>query len=486
MTRLVDAESHAEAQRVEHLVVARIAKLAQGDRLQPERELAQDLKVGRGVLRTVLGQLEERGVISRQRRIGTVVNPRALEKLQPTFYMGRKDPRAMQPNSMRRLRNELSHAFADELAAELLGYRLQPMPHEPDHRQVITSGRPTIIGSSGVHLPDAVAFGVCEDLTERVRGWSGAETIWPNLWEASTLGGRIFAIPQAAHVYVLIGNRDQLRKAGIHALPGTWTELRESALRLKQDSGCDHGFGIAADHHLSWLFEDLCYQAGGCTIHGRGDDWRPTLTSEPVVRALSWLRELCWNDQSFFAAPDSRSLVADVASGRCGLAMVECGGFFNDVVWDGHAHNSFEVAPLPSGPAGHRLCQVSLLLDLINAAAPAEERSAGWEWLKLTHSTENSTRYSRYLWQHKLVTGWPPILRTVSYAETGITLPVSWFNTVQDIVARARPQPAGHGWDIDIYLQPILRRILQDPTADPETELASVQRLVRPGLRFLN
>jgi len=65
-------------------------------------------------------------------------------------------------------------------------------------------------------------------------------------------------------------------------------------------------------------------------------------------------------------------------------------------------------------------------------------------------------------------------------------LPERWYHLLQDLVARARPQSAGHGWDPTLYLLPTLRRVLDDAHADPAAELAMIQHLVRPGMRFLN
>ncbi len=477
----------ADLSSVERLLLDRIVALPDGEKLQPERELAEELGVGRTVLRGVLGQLEARGVITRQRRVGTIVNPGARQRLLPAVYLGRKDPAQMPAGSPRRLRNELSHRLNDERAAAARGYRIVPVPHEYDHLRVLATGRPTLAGVGGVHLPDAVAFGVCADLTERVERWPLAAEIWPNLWEAVTIDGRRWGVPSSAHVFMLVTGEDAWRRAGLPRgwQPGTWDEVRDTALRLQRDGGCRHGVGIAADHHLAWLFEDLCFQAGGRTIEQRGGHWRPLLNTPPVRDAAGWLQTLALTDGSLFQAADGTALVAAVARGDCGMALVEANCFFNEVTWQEIPPDRFEVGPLPAGPRGHRLCQVSVLVDFVNAGAPAEEQEAAWNWLTSARTPERIAEHARLLGKHRLVTGWPPIHRNLSHADTGVDLPAAWLHTVQDIVARARPQPAGHGWDLDIYLQPVLRRLLADAHADPCRELDIAQRLVRPGMRFL-
>jgi len=325
---------------LEARLVRRIAALGDGEQLAPERELAQELQVGRAVLRAVLDRLAERGVITRQRRTGTRVNPAALRQLLPPVYLARKDHRTMDPGSQRRLRHELLEAWQDSDGAAPADFRLVPVPYVSEHLTMRLTGRPTIGGTGGIYLPDALAFGSCADLTERVRQWPGAPAFWPNLWEAVTCRGRIYGIPTSAHIFVLIANRAALQRAGCSPdqLPACWDELRATARRVQASGAAPHGFGLAADYHLSWLFEDFCNQAGGTTIATgpAADEWLPQLDSPAATAALRFLGDLRWRDRTLYPAPDTATLLAAVVRGDCPLAIVESGALLNETLWHGY------------------------------------------------------------------------------------------------------------------------------------------------------
>ena len=65
------------ASRAEALIAS--GEWQEGDRLPPERQLCQDFGVSRATLRQALGELEERGLISRHQGRGTFVTQAPLQ-----------------------------------------------------------------------------------------------------------------------------------------------------------------------------------------------------------------------------------------------------------------------------------------------------------------------------------------------------------------------------------------------------------------------
>ena len=75
------------ASRAEHLIATGVWQ--EGDRLPPERQLCLDFDVSRSTLRQALGELEERGLISRHQGRGTfVTRPRIQFPIAGAFSIG--------------------------------------------------------------------------------------------------------------------------------------------------------------------------------------------------------------------------------------------------------------------------------------------------------------------------------------------------------------------------------------------------------------
>jgi GntR family transcriptional regulator len=75
------------ASRAEQLIAAGVWQ--EGDRLPPERRLCRDFAVSRSTLRQALGELEERGLISRHQGRGTfVTRPRLQFPIAGAFSIG--------------------------------------------------------------------------------------------------------------------------------------------------------------------------------------------------------------------------------------------------------------------------------------------------------------------------------------------------------------------------------------------------------------
>jgi GntR family transcriptional repressor for pyruvate dehydrogenase complex len=85
-------DGNALESTVEHLAKAiRLGVFAEGERLPPERELAERLKIGRATLREAISALRQAGLVrtSRGRRGGTVVLYRGGLQRDGANYLGR-------------------------------------------------------------------------------------------------------------------------------------------------------------------------------------------------------------------------------------------------------------------------------------------------------------------------------------------------------------------------------------------------------------
>jgi len=97
------------------------------------------------------------------------------------------------------------------------------------------------------------ASGWIADLSDRFTEDTRADFL-PGSVEAITFGGKTFGVPWFTDTGLLYYRKDLLEKSGFDGPPKTWDELKEMALRVKEDSGTKYGF----------VFQGANYEGGVC------------------------------------------------------------------------------------------------------------------------------------------------------------------------------------------------------------------------------
>ena len=87
-------------------------------------------------------------------------------------------------------------------------------------------------------------MGALRDMTRLVAQWPDRDKIYPTVWKALTIGGKVLAMPHYLGLRALLYHADMLRQAGIAAPPKTWAELLADAKIIHDKTG-KFGFGIA-------------------------------------------------------------------------------------------------------------------------------------------------------------------------------------------------------------------------------------------------
>jgi multiple sugar transport system substrate-binding protein len=81
----------------------------------------------------------------------------------------------------------------------------------------------------------------------------------PGPIEGLTYDGKIWAVPWFTDAGMLFYRKDLLEKSGYSAPPKTWDELKEMALKTKQDSGLEAGFVFQGDNYEGGVCNGLEY-----------------------------------------------------------------------------------------------------------------------------------------------------------------------------------------------------------------------------------
>ena len=87
-------------------------------------------------------------------------------------------------------------------------------------------------------------MGALRDMTPLVDQWPDKDKIYPIVWKALTIDGRVLAMPHYLGLRALLYHADMLQQAGIAAPPKTWDELLADCRIIKEKTG-HFGFGIA-------------------------------------------------------------------------------------------------------------------------------------------------------------------------------------------------------------------------------------------------
>lgn len=274
--------------------------------------------------------------------------------------------------------------------------RFRTMPQESDQHfdQLRTefqagSAQIDVIGGDVVWPAQFAAQGWLSDLSER---FTDQDEFLPGPMQAMSYEGKVYGVPWYTDSGLLYYRRDLLEKSGFSEPPKTWEELKQQALRVREDAGVESGL----------VFQGAEYEGGVCNAceyiwnHG-GDVLDPDDPSKVIVGG----------PESVAAFTTLRSLIEDGVSRRAVLQYAEDESqayFLNgDAVFMRHwpyvyslvsdpSQSKLEteqvgIAPLPVSEAG---VQSSSTLGgwnfFINATT--EKQDQAWEFIQFMTAPE--------------------------------------------------------------------------------------------------
>jgi multiple sugar transport system substrate-binding protein len=215
-----------------------------------------------------------------------------------------------------------------------------------------------------------------------------AEHFVPAFLQMSQFEGSVYGVPYDGETTGLFYRTDLFEKAGIAEPPATWEEFEAAAQALTDPAAKQYGFIIFAPE-AEYYWEPFLWQAGG---HLTTEDGRDIAFDSPEGRLAAefyvGLRE--YSPPDYFGSNSWDGRVA-FATGK--VAMYEAGAWFG-----GEMKSSFpqidgkwDVAPLPSGPAG---CATTVAGDSLvmfdeSATGQEENQDAAWLWIEYLTQPEN-------------------------------------------------------------------------------------------------
>ena len=228
------------------------------------------------------------------------------------------------------------------------------------------------------------------------------DDIFPGLWEASTINGKIYSIPFETNNLAVYYNRDLFEKAGIKEPPKTWDELAEAAQKLTADldgDGKTDRYGLqlplGKNEWTVWTWQTFLWQAGGEFYDPAAK--KVVFNTKAGAVALDFWINLIDKGVASFSEPEAGYKIGDFLAGR--VAMMINGPWNLGELQAQSQIQNYGSFPLPKNKTAATNIggeHIALLSD-----SPKKAKAA-WEFVKYLVSPEFQVDWS-------IKTGYIPI-----------------------------------------------------------------------------
>ena len=308
-------------------------------------------------------------------------------------------------------------------------------------------------------VPDMIAIGGLQDITDRVMADSLMDIIPEDRWEIATVDGQIYALPSFMFVDLVYYRADWLEEAGLEP-PTTWEEFTEVAIALTDPEQDRYGFGLRGGGGGQGNFMKVLEGFNGPIID---EDGNATLDRATAEAAIQWYTDLF---TVHGAVPSSvtedsfRQMIEGFQVGQTGMIWHHTGslGEMQAVLEEG----TFLTTAMPTGPAQPMGSSTPAFNGMV--APEPENEEAAWTWLK--YWTEVDTQIA---FMEK--TGYFPS-STAAAEDTRVLENPLYAPLVSTVDLKPSPGfPGQAGWQSNTLLPVLQQTLLGDLTAEEAAEM---------------
>jgi ABC-type glycerol-3-phosphate transport system substrate-binding protein len=297
---------------------------------------------------------------------------------------------------------------------------------------------PQVMHMLGEWIPEFTMMGILEDITPNVKAWTEADKFPQSIWNVATAGGKIYGVPSTASTRVLLYRDDLFKKAGVPKVPTTWTELREAAKKLTQDTNGDgktdvYGFAFCSSSKAirgAQEFAIHLWSTGADLAKKEGDRWVPGFTVEQAREVFQVYFDLMFTDKvapEFSLGWEYTELDPAFQAGT--VAMVQDGAWMKRRSTQAETGKDWKTAPYPYA----RVPATYLEVKVEGISKFARFKKEAWDFIKWMYGRDNMVYITR--------TGnLPP--RTDSKESKFWEPDVYWRDMFFNTVSNGRPMPA--------------------------------------------
>lgn len=260
---------------------------------------------------------------------------------------------------------------------------------------------------------------------------------WPEIWQDQKLqDGKVWMMPFNKSDMVMYYNADWLKKQNI-PVPGTWDQFAEASKAVTSKSNNTWGISIdpgssSAPANGTSLYIALLRAYGGDLVK----DGKITWNSPQGIQALQYLQKLYQEGALQLGTKYPGQAALGSQHAPFDLSTIASYPYNVKAVGDKF---SMQVAPLPSGPAGHGNVLQGTNVVLFSKATP-EQKQAAWEFMKFLAAPQQTAYWSEQ-------TGYLPV------RQSAVPMMKSYFDThpyqkiAADSLQYAKPEPSNAGFE---------------------------------------
>jgi len=152
-------------------------------------------------------------------------------------------------------------------------------------------GNPDVLWADMPRIPALAARGYLDDITAQFKQYTSAFD--PAPVKATTVEGKLYALPIANSTQLLFYNRTALAKAGLKPPSAdpktriTWEQLSADAAKAKADGGAQYGL-VFGQWDRYYQLQPLPMSLGGGNGAASNDPLKPEVTTPQWVKAFEW------------------------------------------------------------------------------------------------------------------------------------------------------------------------------------------------------
>ncbi len=336
--------------------------------------------------------------------------------------------------------------------------------------------------------------GFVADITDILneRGWT--EKINPSIRDLLSKDGRIYGIPRDGYALGLMLNVELFEQAGLvdangyPVYPKTWTELAETAKKIKDATGAAGLCLLAKDNAGGWHFSNIAWSFGATFTTEENGKFVANVDSAEAIAAMEYIKSLRWEYDVLTPDPTNEDWGTGFTNLGTGAAAMYIGA--NDAVnqptqVNGLAVDKLAMCALPSGPKGDQFSLSGGTPYMFSKNASPEQINAALDYLEIMGkapvATDDAIAGMRADAQNRVTNGVPVIPRfpcwiaeDVLAAEDAIVaefgnvdtkLYENYFTTIKS-EGNLRLEEIGSAQDLYAELTKVLQAVVTDKNAD--------------------
>ncbi|MGF7142571.1 ABC-type glycerol-3-phosphate transport system substrate-binding protein [Anaerotaenia torta] len=254
------------------------------------------------------------------------------------------------------------------------------------------------------------------------RGWT--EKINPSIRELLSKDGRIYGIPRDGYALGLMLNVQLFEQAGlvdadgVPLYPKTWSELAETAKKIKDATGSAGLCLLAANEAGGWHFSNIAWAFGATLTLEENGKFVANVDTPEAIAAMEYVKSLRWDYDVLTEDPlneDWGSGFVSLGTGAAAMYIAANDAVNQPTQVNGLPVDKLAMCALPAGPDGKQFSLSGGTPYMFAKNATPEQINAALDYLevmgKAPVATDDAIAGMRADAQNRIANGVPVIPR---------------------------------------------------------------------------